>query len=66
MRTAGIEQFGGPVRSLMLRQPRRLASDEALIEVKAAGVGSWGMPLKKPRSAGLFACARVDSNHHGP
>jgi NADPH:quinone reductase-like Zn-dependent oxidoreductase len=41
MRGAGIDKFGGRVQSLALPEPRSLASDEVLIEVKAAGVANW-------------------------
>jgi len=41
MRAAGISEFGGAVGRIDLPDPRPLASDEALIEVRAAGVGNW-------------------------
>jgi NADPH:quinone reductase-like Zn-dependent oxidoreductase len=41
MRAAGIDRFGGAVRSMSLPDPRPLAPDEVLIRVMAAGVGSW-------------------------
>jgi NADPH:quinone reductase-like Zn-dependent oxidoreductase len=41
MRVAGIRQISGPVESFELPEPRALASDEVLIEVRAAGVGNW-------------------------
>lgn len=41
MRGAGIQQVGGAVDLIALADPRPLASDEVLIEVKAAGVGNW-------------------------
>jgi NADPH:quinone reductase-like Zn-dependent oxidoreductase len=41
MRAAGIETFGGPVRSITVPDPRSLAPDEVLIGVMAAGVGNW-------------------------
>jgi NADPH:quinone reductase-like Zn-dependent oxidoreductase len=41
MRAAGIETFGGPVRSITVPDPRSLAPDEVLIQVMAAGVGNW-------------------------
>ena len=41
MRAAGISAFGGAVEPIELPDPRPLASDEVLIEVRAAGVGNW-------------------------
>jgi NADPH:quinone reductase-like Zn-dependent oxidoreductase len=41
MRGAGITHIGGQVQVLELPAPRRLASDEILVAVKAAGVGNW-------------------------
>jgi NADPH:quinone reductase-like Zn-dependent oxidoreductase len=41
MRGAGINTIGGRVQVLKLDEPRRIASDEVLIAVKAAGVGRW-------------------------
>jgi NADPH:quinone reductase-like Zn-dependent oxidoreductase len=41
LRVAGIERFGGPVKVLETADPRVLRDGEALIEVKAAGVGNW-------------------------
>lgn len=41
MRAAGISEFGGPVGPIDLPDPRPLANDEVLIEVRAAGVGNW-------------------------
>ena len=41
MRAAGISEFGGPVGRIDVPDPRPLANDEALIEVRAAGVGNW-------------------------
>ena len=38
---AGILELGGGVRLIELPAPRRPASDEVLIEVRAAGVGNW-------------------------
>ena len=39
MRGAGIPSIGGPVSDIELPNPRPLADDEALIAVRAAGVG---------------------------
>lgn len=41
MRAAGIEEFNGPVGTIDLPDPRPLADDEVLIEVRAAGIANW-------------------------
>ena len=41
MRGGGILSIGGPVSDIELPNPRPLADDEALIAVRAAGVGNW-------------------------
>ena len=41
MRAAGISEFGGGVGLIDLPDPRPLAHDEVLIEIRAAGVGNW-------------------------
>jgi NADPH:quinone reductase-like Zn-dependent oxidoreductase len=41
MRAAGISEFGGAVGTIDLPDPRSLAGDEVLIEIRAAGVGNW-------------------------
>ena len=41
MRAAGISEFGGPLGRFDLPDPRPLANDEVLIDVRAAGVGNW-------------------------
>ena len=41
MRVAGIERFGGEVRSIELADRRELRAGEVLIAVRAAGVGNW-------------------------
>lgn len=41
MRAAGIREFGGPVAIIDLPDPRELADDEVMIEVRAAGVAGW-------------------------
>src|SRR3954454_10833164 len=41
MRAAGISEFGGAVGPIDLPDPRPLANDEVLIEIRAAGVGTW-------------------------
>lgn len=41
MRIAGVRTLGGKVELLDVDEPRRLAADEVLIDVRAAGVGNW-------------------------
>ncbi|HEY1356040.1 MAG TPA: alcohol dehydrogenase catalytic domain-containing protein, partial [Solirubrobacterales bacterium] len=41
MQVAGINTFGGPVETIDVPDPRPLADDEVLIEVRAAGVANW-------------------------
>ena len=41
MQVAGIRRVGARVEMIEVGEPRRLASDEALLEVRAAGVASW-------------------------
>jgi NADPH:quinone reductase-like Zn-dependent oxidoreductase len=41
MRAAGISEFGGALGRIDLPDPRALADDEVLIEIRAAGVGNW-------------------------
>ena len=41
MRAAGISEFGGAVGRIDLPDPRPLADDEVLIEMRAAGVGNY-------------------------
>src|SRR4029453_9340298 len=41
MRGAGIQTQGGAVETIDLPDPRPLAADEVLIEVRAAGVANW-------------------------
>jgi NADPH:quinone reductase-like Zn-dependent oxidoreductase len=41
MRAAGISEFSGPVERIDLPDPRPLADDEVLLEIRAAGVGNW-------------------------
>jgi NADPH:quinone reductase-like Zn-dependent oxidoreductase len=41
VRGAGIEAFSGAVKLLNLEEPRAVAQDELLIDVKVAGVGNW-------------------------
>src|SRR3954465_4684669 len=41
MLVAGVRTFGGHVETLEVDEPRTLAADEVLIEVRSAGVGNW-------------------------
>jgi NADPH:quinone reductase-like Zn-dependent oxidoreductase len=41
MQVAGIREIGAAIELIDLPEPRPLASDELLIEVRAAGVGNW-------------------------
>ena len=41
MRVAGIQETGGEVKLIDVPDPRPLAEDEVLIQVKAAGVADW-------------------------
>ena len=41
MQAAGIRRIGGRVEMLEVGEPRPLAGDEVLLEVRAAGVGNW-------------------------
>lgn len=41
MRVAGIRATSDPIESIDVADPRALAADEALIDVKAAGVANW-------------------------
>ncbi|HZC52939.1 MAG TPA: alcohol dehydrogenase catalytic domain-containing protein, partial [Mycobacterium sp.] len=38
---AGVRAFGGKVETLEVDDPRALAADEVLIDVRSAGVGYW-------------------------
>lgn len=41
MLVAGVRAFGGKVETLEVDEPRPLAADEVLIDVRSAGVGNW-------------------------
>jgi Zn-dependent alcohol dehydrogenase len=41
MQVAGIRRVGARIEVIEVGGPRPLASDEVLVEVKAAGVGNW-------------------------
>jgi NADPH:quinone reductase-like Zn-dependent oxidoreductase len=41
MLVTGVHAFGGEVEILEVDEPRSLAADEVLIEVRSAGIGNW-------------------------
>lgn len=41
MLVAGVRRLGGKVETLDVDEPRPLAADEVLIDVRSAGVGNW-------------------------
>jgi NADPH:quinone reductase-like Zn-dependent oxidoreductase len=41
MQVAGIRRVGARIETIELGEPRPLAEDEVLLEVRAAGVGNW-------------------------
>jgi NADPH:quinone reductase-like Zn-dependent oxidoreductase len=41
MLVAGVRTFGGKVETLEVNEPRPLAADEVLIDVRSAGIGNW-------------------------
>ena len=41
MLVTGVRSFGGKVEALEVDEPRPLAADEVLIDVRSAGVGNW-------------------------
>ena len=41
MQVAGIRRVGARVEMIDVGEPRPLAGDEVLLEVRAAGVGNW-------------------------
>lgn len=68
MQVAGIREPGGRVETIEASEPRSLASDEVLIEVKAAGVaiwdeivrtGDWDVGAKPPMALGTEAAGIV-------
>jgi NADPH:quinone reductase-like Zn-dependent oxidoreductase len=70
VRAAGIETIGAKVRTLALPEPRALAPDEVLVEVRAAGVGSWdefvrvgewGVGAVPPMALGVEAAGTVSA-----
>jgi NADPH:quinone reductase-like Zn-dependent oxidoreductase len=41
MLVAGVRTFGGHVETFEVNEPRALAADEVLIDVRSAGIGNW-------------------------
>ena len=41
MLVAGVRTFGGKVETFEVDEPRPLAADEVLIDVRGAGIGNW-------------------------
>jgi NADPH:quinone reductase-like Zn-dependent oxidoreductase len=68
MQVAGIRQAGGRVEMIEADEPRPLAEDEVLLEVRAAGVavwdefvrtGQWDVGAKPPMALGVAAAGTV-------
>ena len=68
MEVAGINSVGGPIETIELADPRSLAEDEVLIEVRAAGVanwdefvrtGEWDVGRKPPMALGVAAAGVI-------
>jgi NADPH:quinone reductase-like Zn-dependent oxidoreductase len=68
MQVAGIRETGGRVETIEASEPRSLARDEVLIEVRAAGVaiwdeivrtGDWDVGAKPPMALGTEAAGTV-------
>ena len=68
MKAAGVRQFGGPIETLDLPEPRALRPDEVLIEVRASGVGNWDnfartgdwdLGVRPPMALGVEAAANA-------
>src|SRR5580704_10891271 len=68
MQVAGIRQKGAQVELIEAAEPRPLADDEVLLEVKAAGVaiwdeivraGQWDVGAKPPMALGTEAAGTV-------
>src|SRR5215212_2028623 len=59
MRVAGIQGTGGEVKLIDVPDPRPLAEDEVLIQVKAAGVGGWDEGCSPPMALGVEAAGTV-------
>lgn len=70
MRAAGIRAVGGDVEPLNVDEPRPLAPDEVLIEIRAAGVGNWDniirtggwdVGVRPPLALGVEAAGTIKS-----
>jgi NADPH:quinone reductase-like Zn-dependent oxidoreductase len=68
MQVAGIRRLGARVEMLEVAEPRPLAGDEVLLEVKAAGVanwdefvrtGGWDVGARPPMALGVEAAGAV-------
>jgi NADPH:quinone reductase-like Zn-dependent oxidoreductase len=68
MQVAGIRRLGGRVEMIEVDEPRPLAGDEVLLEVKAAGVanwdefvrtGAWDVGARPPMALGVEAAGTV-------
>jgi threonine dehydrogenase-like Zn-dependent dehydrogenase len=68
MQVAGIRRLGARVEMIEVSEPRRLASDEVLLEVRAAGVanwdefvraGGWDVGSRPPMALGVEAAGTV-------
>ncbi len=68
MRVAGIRRVGAPVEVIEVSEPRPLAGDQVLLDVKAAGVanwdefvrtGGWDVGASPPMALGVEAAGTV-------
>jgi NADPH:quinone reductase-like Zn-dependent oxidoreductase len=68
MQVAGIRLLGARVEMIEVNEPRPLAEDEVLLEVRAAGVanwdefvrtGGWNVGAKPPMALGVEAAGKV-------
>lgn len=68
MRVAGIRRVGAPVEMIEVSEPRPLAGDEVLLDVRAAGVanwdefvraGGWDVGASPPMALGVEAAGTV-------
>jgi len=68
MQVAGIRRVGAPVEMIEVGEPRPLADDEVLLEVRAAGVanwdeivrtGGWDVGARPPMALGVAAAGAV-------